>query len=45
MVAEPHYLLRLNETERAWFEYSEFNEPVDIELPPSSEILKDSDIE
>jgi hypothetical protein len=45
MVAEPHYLLRLDETKRAWFEYSEFNEPVDIELPPSSEILKDSDIQ
>ncbi|WP_322937294.1 serine/threonine-protein kinase [Nocardioides bizhenqiangii] len=44
MVAEPHYLLRLNETKRAWFEYSEFDEEVTIELPAESDILKDSDI-
>jgi len=45
MVAEPHYMLRLNETKRAWFEYSEFDEDVAIELPPRRDILKDSDIE
>jgi len=45
MVAEPHYMLRLNETERAWFEYSEFDEDVAIELPSRGDILKDSDIE
>ncbi len=44
MVDEPHYLLRLNEAEDAWFEYSEFDEPVDIELPPESDILMDSKI-
>jgi len=44
MVAEPHYLLRLNETEDAWFSYSEFDEPVEVELPPDAEILKQSDI-
>lgn len=44
MVAEPHYLLRLNEAEQAWFEYSEFDEDVSIELPPRRDILKDSDI-
>ncbi|RHW25664.1 serine/threonine protein kinase [Nocardioides immobilis] len=44
MVDEPHYLLRLNEAKDAWFEYSEFDEPVDIELPPESDILMDSKI-
>jgi serine/threonine protein kinase len=44
MVGEPHYLLRINETEDAWFEYSEFDETVEVELPPAREILKDSDI-
>jgi hypothetical protein len=44
MVAEPHYLLRINETEDAWFEYSEFDEDVTVDLPPERRILRDSDI-
>ncbi|PWN03239.1 hypothetical protein DJ010_08965 [Nocardioides silvaticus] len=44
MVAEPHYLLRIDEEEDAWFEYSAFDEPVDITLPEESEILKDSEV-
>ena len=44
-VAEPHYLLRLDEAEDAWFEYAEFDEDVAIELPADREILMDSDIE
>ena len=34
----------LNEAEQAWFEYSEFDEDVSIELPPRRDILTDSDI-
>jgi hypothetical protein len=44
MVDDPHYLLRINEPEDAWFEYSQFDEAVDIELPPEGEIIKDSEI-
>ncbi len=44
MVDDPHYLLRINEPEDAWFEYSQFDEAVDIELPPEREIIKDSEI-
>jgi hypothetical protein len=39
MLAEPHYLLRLDETEDAWFQYSEFDEQFEIELPPERRIL------
>jgi serine/threonine protein kinase len=44
MVAEPHYLLRIDETEQAWFEYSRFDEMTAIELPAEEDILKDSAI-
>ena len=44
MVAEPHYLLRIDEAEEAWFEYSAFDEDVDIDLPPESDILKDTEV-
>ena len=44
MVAEPHYLLRIDEPEDAWFEYSAFDEAVDIDLPPARDILKDTEI-
>jgi len=44
MVGEPHYLLRINETENAWFEYSAFDEAVAVDLPPEGDILRDSDI-
>jgi serine/threonine protein kinase len=44
MVAEPHYLLRINETENAWFEYSGFDEDFAIELPAKDEIVMDSEI-
>ncbi|WP_183099814.1 serine/threonine-protein kinase [Nocardioides pelophilus] len=44
MVGAPHYLLRINETEDAWFEYSAFDEAVEVDLPPEDDILKDSAI-
>ncbi|KAA1427746.1 serine/threonine-protein kinase [Nocardioides antri] len=40
MAADPHYLLRLDEAEDAWFEYSEFDEDVEVELPPEDEIYQ-----
>lgn len=44
MVAEPHYLLRINEEEQAWFEYSEFDEDFSIELPAEDRIVRQSDL-
>ena len=40
MVADPHYLLRIDETRRAWFEYSEFDADVTVDLPPERRIVK-----
>ncbi len=44
MVEEPPDLLRIDEAENAWFAYTAFDEDVDIDLPPRSDILKDSEI-
>ncbi len=41
---EPHYLLRVDESETDHFEYSDFDLEVDITAPTADEVIKDNEI-